>query len=234
MRRTSQSSAGPTPEVVEDRQPQVAADRAQSIRHGAGDVGALGVAGRVEPMDEERQLLERVVVDVGRDARPFRLRGGDDEVALERGAVREARERADREPAGDNRMTTHNANGATYGLVSVARATSGVTPATAYSVDSRRRPLVGAVPCRRPGWIGPAAARPGMSGIAPSRDPAGWAGPDETLVDGQADPERHRTDGARRDDERDEPALIRIGDPVDETDRQRDHGQRQQDARPAR
>ena len=74
----------PDAEVVEDRQAQVAADRPQSIRDGPGDVGALGVAGGVEPLDEERQLLERVVVDVGRDARPFRLGRGDDEVALER------------------------------------------------------------------------------------------------------------------------------------------------------
>ena len=74
---------GPDAQVVEDRQPQVAADRPQSIRDGAGDVGALGVAGGIESLDEERQLLERVVVDVGRDARPFRLGRGDDQVALE-------------------------------------------------------------------------------------------------------------------------------------------------------
>ena len=84
IRRTSQSSAGPTPEVVEDRQAQVAADRPQAIRDRPGDVGALRVAGRVEPVDEERQLLERVVVDVGGDAGALRLGRGDDEVALER------------------------------------------------------------------------------------------------------------------------------------------------------
>ena len=76
----------PDAEVVEDRQAQVAADRPQPIRHRPGDVGALRVAGRIEPTDEERQLLEGVVVDVGRDPRAFRLRGRDDEVALERRA----------------------------------------------------------------------------------------------------------------------------------------------------
>ena len=73
----------PDAQVVEDRQPQVAADRPQPVRDGPRDVGAFRVAGRVEPLDQQRQLLERVVVDVGRDARPLRLRRGDDEVALE-------------------------------------------------------------------------------------------------------------------------------------------------------
>ena len=74
----------PDAEVVEDRQAQVAADRAQPVGHGPRDLGALRVAGRIEPLDEEGQLLERVVVDVGRDPRPFGLGRGDDEVALER------------------------------------------------------------------------------------------------------------------------------------------------------
>ena len=58
------------------------------------------VAGRIEPVDEQRQFLERVVVDVGGDARPLRLGGRDDEVALERGAGREPGQWPDREPAG--------------------------------------------------------------------------------------------------------------------------------------
>ena len=100
MRRTSQSSAGPTPEVVEDRQAQVPADGPESVGHGPGDLGTLLVAGGIEPMDQERQLLERIVVDVGRHAGTFRLGGGHDQVALERGSRREAGQRPDGEPAG--------------------------------------------------------------------------------------------------------------------------------------
>ena len=74
---------GPDAQVVEDRQAQVAADRPQSIGDRARDIGALGIAGGVEALDEDRQFLERVVVDIGRDARPFRLGRGHDEVALE-------------------------------------------------------------------------------------------------------------------------------------------------------
>ena len=83
MRRTSQSSAGPTPRssrIGRRRSPQIARNRSETV---ARDVGALRVAGGIEPLDEQRQFLERVVVDVGRDARPFRLGGGDDQVALE-------------------------------------------------------------------------------------------------------------------------------------------------------
>ena len=74
----------PDAEVVEDRQAQVAADRPQPVGHRPGDVGALGVAGGVEAVDEQGQVLERVVMDVGRDPGPFGLGRGDDEVALER------------------------------------------------------------------------------------------------------------------------------------------------------
>ena len=52
--------------------------------------------------------------------------------------------------------------------MSVASAISGVTPTTANSVDSRTRPLDAAAPRNPPGWMGPAAASPGISGIAPT------------------------------------------------------------------
>ena len=89
----------PDAEVVEDRQSQVATDGSQPIRHGPGDVGAFRVAGGIESMHEQCQLLERVVVDVGRHASAFGLGGGDDEIALERARDREASERTDREPS---------------------------------------------------------------------------------------------------------------------------------------
>ncbi len=76
----------PDPQIVEDRQAQVAADGPQPIGDRPRDVGALRVAGGVEAVDEQGQFLEGIVVDVGRDTRPFRLRRRDDEVALERGA----------------------------------------------------------------------------------------------------------------------------------------------------
>ena len=89
----------PHAQVVEDRQAQVAADRPQPVRDVARDVRALGVAGRVEAADEQRQLLERVVVDVGGDPRPLRLGRGDDEVTLELRAAGEPGERPDGEAA---------------------------------------------------------------------------------------------------------------------------------------
>ena len=139
-----------------------------------GDVGALRVAGRIEPVDEQRQFLERVVVDVGRDARPFRLRGRDDEVALERGAGREAGQRPDREPAGQqDEARTRAASGKRYGAMSVASAISGVTPTTANSVDSRRRPLDAAAPRNPPGWIGSRGGEPRDQRDRPDQRPAG-------------------------------------------------------------
>jgi len=53
--------------------------------------------------DEHREVLQRVVVDVGRDPGALGLRGGDDDVALERGPIREPEKRPEREtvaPAG--------------------------------------------------------------------------------------------------------------------------------------
>jgi hypothetical protein len=74
-------------EIVEDRQPKVAADRPQPLGDRPAQLRAFLVAGRLEAADEQRQLLERVVVDVGRESGSFRFRGGDDEVALELGAA---------------------------------------------------------------------------------------------------------------------------------------------------
>ena len=92
---------GPDAQVVEDRQPQVAADGAQPVPRRSGRCPRLRVAGRVQALDEQGQFLESVVVDVGRDARPFRLGRGDDQVALQLGSGREAGEWPDREPTGD-------------------------------------------------------------------------------------------------------------------------------------
>ncbi len=100
MRNDEPIERRPDAQVVQDRQAQVAADGPQSIGHGPRDVGSLGVAGGVESMDQQRQLLERVVMDVGGDPGTLRLGGRDDQVALEDGAGRESGERPDREPAG--------------------------------------------------------------------------------------------------------------------------------------
>ena len=62
-------------QIVEDRQAQVAADGTKAIGDGPGDIGAFGVAGGIEAANEQRQLLERIVVDVGRQTSPLRFRG---------------------------------------------------------------------------------------------------------------------------------------------------------------
>ena len=85
---------------------------------------------------------------------------------------------------------THSANGNRYGLVSVDRATSGVAPATANSVDSSSRPLDDAAPSRPPGWIGPAAASPGINGMAPTSAQRAMPEPDDDSVRARAMPTR--------------------------------------------
>ena len=80
----------PDAEVVEDRQPEVAADRPEPVGDRPAQLRALLVAARLEAPDEQRQLLERVVVDVGGEARPLGFRGRDDEVALELGPASRA------------------------------------------------------------------------------------------------------------------------------------------------
>ena len=172
IRRTSQSSAGPDAEIVEDRQPQVAADRPQSIGDGAGDLGALGVAGGIEALDEQRQLLERVVVDVGRDARPFRLGRGDDQVALELRPRREPGERPDREPTRDQDQPEPQGEReevrTRVGGEGDERGGAGDRELGRLEEAAARG---AAAPKRPPGWIGPAAASPGSAG-SPRRAPS--------------------------------------------------------------
>ena len=91
---------GTDAQVVQDREAQVAADRAQPVGHRPGHLGALRVARRIETAHEQGQLLQGVVVDVRGDARTFGLGRGDDEVALELGAADQAGERTDGEPTG--------------------------------------------------------------------------------------------------------------------------------------
>ena len=92
----------PDTEIVEDRQAEVAADGAQSVGHAAGEFRALRIAGVVEATDQEGHVLERVVVDVRGDPRPFGLHRRDHEIALELGACREPHEWPDREPPGQD------------------------------------------------------------------------------------------------------------------------------------
>ena len=70
-------------EVVEDGQAQIATDRAQLVGDGPADLRSLGVARRLEPANQQGQLLECVVVDVGGQPRSLGLGGGDDEIALQ-------------------------------------------------------------------------------------------------------------------------------------------------------
>ena len=64
---------GREPEVVDDRQAEVGADRPQPVDRGAQRGGGLVLARAVEPVDEHREVLDHVVVDVRGDPRALRL-----------------------------------------------------------------------------------------------------------------------------------------------------------------
>ena len=123
----------------------------------------------------------------------------------------------------------HSANGKRYGLVSVARATSGVAPAIANSVDFEE-PAARGRGAEEPARLD----RPGGGQARDQRDrpdqcPARDARARPRLRERQADADDDRADDAGPDRLGDEPSLLRIRDPVVESDGERDHGQCQQD-----
>ena len=112
-------------------------------------------------------------MDVGGQAGTLRLRRRDDEVALELGAGREAGQWANGEASGEGDRAEPEARSARCTACrSVARANSGVAPASANSVDWRSRRVE--VPTARSPLksIGPAAARPGNERDRADRRPA--------------------------------------------------------------
>ena len=64
---------GREPEVVDDRQAEVGADRPQPVDRGAQRGGGVVLARAVESVDEHREVLDHVVVDVRGDPRSLRL-----------------------------------------------------------------------------------------------------------------------------------------------------------------
>ncbi len=125
--------------------------------------------------------------------------------------------------------------------MSVASAINGVTPTTANSVDSRTRPLDAAAPRNPPGWMGPAAASPGISGIAPTSAQRAIPSPVQHIRGRDRDGDDGGPCGADRDDEGDEPPLLWLIDALGERHREWDHRQhrhepadRDEERRPAR
>ena len=190
----------PNAEVVEDRQAQVAADRAQPV----GDRAARCSAPSVSPAVSRRRTSSvsswsasswMSAASRARSASvaaTIRSRWSCARVA------RRASGRTVNRPAGDrDRPEPQRERRRCTGLVSVARANSGVAPATAYSVDCEEAAARRCRALRRPlGSSGPAAARPGTSGIAPI-DTQRRLGPvPRGPFDGEDDAERDRTDGA--------------------------------------
>ena len=186
----------PDAEIVEDRQPQVAADRPEPVGDRPGELRALLVAGRLEAPDEQRQLLEGVVMDVGGEAGPLRFRGRDDEVALELGAAGDACQRPDGEPRPrpTNAISQIEERQSSPALWSVASANIGVAPATANSADSRTS---AARRRRRPQRV--EVERPGGGEPGQQRDRG-----DERPAHDVGRPRRRLLDDRERDDDRED------------------------------
>ena len=69
---------------MDHRQAEVGADRPQPVDRGAQRGGGLILAGAVEPVDEHREVLDHVVVDVRGDPRALRLALVHDQAAVAR------------------------------------------------------------------------------------------------------------------------------------------------------
>ncbi len=75
-------------EVVEQREPEVAGHLPELIGDVACQRRSLAIVSGFEPAGEEEQVLERPVVEVGREPRPLGFGDGQGEVALDGGARR--------------------------------------------------------------------------------------------------------------------------------------------------
>ena len=84
-------------QVVEDGQTQVDADGSEALYGTANRGGRLFGSVAVESVNQHRQVLDHVVVDVARDAPPFGLRVVDDHFAFDCGLGRQPGHRSDRE-----------------------------------------------------------------------------------------------------------------------------------------
>jgi hypothetical protein len=87
----------PQTQVVEDGQAQVGADGSEALYGTPNRGGRIVGSVAVEPVNEHRQVLDHVVVDVSCDAPAFRLRLVDDQFAFDCGLGRQPGHRPERE-----------------------------------------------------------------------------------------------------------------------------------------
>ena len=211
-------------EIVENRQAQVAADRPQAVGDGPPDVGALRVARRLQPADQEGQLLERIVVDVGRQTSPLRFRGSDDQVALEGGAGRQASEGADREPARDEDRDEPDQQRPEVGSAVGAQGEQGRCARDRQL--GRPKEAAGTEPSAGTEPIQAQRTRRSKAGQDRNRADEGPAQQPRRLgiVSPRVTEGQHRGgDGEHHDADAHEPSLISSGDQPAETDGERQH-----------
>ena len=145
-------------------------------------------------------------MDVGRDARPFRLGGRNDEVALEGGAGREPRQWPDGEPAGQQDEGEPELERDEVGRHVRGERHGGVAPTTANSVDSRTRPLDAAAPRQPAGLDGSGGGEARDERDRPDQRPAGDPSPVHASVVATAMAMTAAPAVQIGDDEGDEPA----------------------------